>query len=371
MSSERRYRGRTPGEAMRQAREELGPDARLVSARRITPPGATPAYEVRVTPGAAARRDSFVADVATGDATVVELRREVDALRAAVDAMRAAPPVAAPAAPAPRPAPAAPLPAAVPDPDDAIASLLRRRGVNDSLARSLAESARGTDPSDSLAALRQSLAGLLAAPGDAGELGRRSTLVVGPCGGGKTTTLAKIAADATARGAVPVLVCADGESLAGEDALASVAAALSLPFETAFLDGQLESVVERLGRGRLYLVDTPGRTPDEPGALDSLAMLARSLPDAEVLLVAPAATDGGELKRLVAGFAPVGVERVVLTKLDELSQPGRLVEIARSLSRPVAWVTFGRSPRGAGSTPDDPRVIARLLGTSLAVERTA
>ncbi|MFN8179542.1 MAG: hypothetical protein U0167_16560 [bacterium] len=376
MSSERRYRGRTPGEAMRQAREELGPDARLVSARRITPPGATPAYEVRVTPGAAARRDALAGSVAGDDPTVVELRREVEALRAEVDAMRVAPPLAAPLAPpAPRRAAAAPLPpavpAALPEADDAIASLLRRRGVNDSLARSLAETARLGDPTDSFAALRQALASLLATPGDAGALGRRSTLVVGPSGGGKTTTLAKIAADATARGAVPVLVCADGESLAGEDALASVAAALSLPFETAFLDGQLESVVERLGRGRLYLVDTPGRTPDEPGAMESLSVLARSLPDAEVLLVAPAATDVGELKRLVAGFAPVGVERVVLTKLDELSQPGRLVEMARSLSRPVAWVTFGRSPRGAGSAPDDPRVIARLLGTSLAVERTA
>jgi flagellar biosynthesis protein FlhF len=337
---------------------------------------------VRVTPGASARRDALVASAANDDPAVADLRREVNALRAAVDALRSAPPVAqaprAPAGPpAPRPMPAPPLPAvappsaAAPADDDAIASLLRRRGVNDSFARSLAEQARGADASDSFAALRSILADLLATPGVAGELGRRSTLVVGPSGGGKTTTLAKIAADATARGAEPVLVCADGESLAGEDALASVAAALSLPFETAFLDGQLESVVERLGRGRHYLVDTPGRTPDEPGAMDSLSMLARSLPDAEVLLVAPAATDVGELKRLVAGFAPVGVERVVLTKLDELSQPGRLVEIARSLSRPVAWVTFGRSPRGAGSTPDDPRVIARLLGTSLAVERTA
>jgi flagellar biosynthesis protein FlhF len=362
MSSERRYRGRTPGEAMRKARQELGEDARLLGARRVTPPGVTPLYEVRVTPGVAARRDE--------DDAIVELRRELAALRASIGALRADP-IPAP----PLPAASAPAPAAsdvdAPGAPDTLAALLRRRGVGETLARSLAERARGAGEPDAIAGLTRALAETLAAPGRLGDLGRGSTVVVGPAGGGKTTTLAKIAADAVARGGAPVLVCADGESLAGEDALASVAAALGLEFETAFLDGQLEDVIERRGRHVAYLVDTPGRVPDEPGGIESLGALVRALPSADVLLVAPAATEDEELRRLVQGFAPLGVERLVLTKLDELARPGRLVELASTLPRPIAWVTFGRSARGAGSTPDDPRVIARLLGTSLAVERTA
>jgi flagellar biosynthesis protein FlhF len=361
MSDERRYRGRSPGEAMRRAREELGLEARLVSARRITPPGQAPLYEVRVTPGPPRR--------APEDPAVADLRRQVDELRATLQAFAAA---AAPAAGAPRPE-AATLPPAPPAPvePDPLATLLRRRGMGEELARTLATQARASGGRDDAARLHAAVASALASTVPPERLGERSVVVVGPAGGGKTTTLAKIAAEAAARGGRPVLVCADGESLGGEDALAAVAEALSLPLETAFLDGALEGVIERRGAGATYLVDTPGRTPDEVGALDSLRRLVDALPDAEVVLVAPLATEDEELRRLVEGFAPLGLEKVVLTRLDEIARPGRLVELARSLPRPVAWVTFGRAARGAGSTPDDPRVLARILGTGLAVERTA
>jgi len=350
MSEERRFRGRTPAEAMRRARAELGEDARLVSAHRVSPPGLPPAYEVRVAPGS-----SPAARVPAEDPAIGELRREIAALREVVEAAVAAPAAIATAT------------ATAPEGE----SLLRRRGVGPELARSLASRAGEPGDGDPAARLRRALAATLAPAEPPEHLGSRSTVVVGPGGGGKTTTLAKIAADVVARGGRPVLVCADGESLAGEDALAAVAEALDLPFEPAFVDGALESVVERRGRGALYLVDTPGRTPDEPGAVESLRTLVSALPSADVLLVAPVATEDEELRRLVEGFAPLQVGKVVLTKLDEIARPGRLVDLACSLPRPVAWVTFGRGARGAGSPPDDPRVIARILGTTLAVERTA
>lgn len=355
MSNERRYVGRTPAEAMRRARTELGEDARLVSARRITPAGMTPQYEVRVT----GTRSPAAPAPAAEDAAIAELRREIVAIRETLAARSAAPAAAAPAAPA-EAAPADPL-----------ASLLRRRGVGEDLSRTLVARAREQSGGDEIARLRSVLQASLALGGPADRPGERTTVVVGPAGSGKTTTLAKIAAEAVARGEQPVLVCADGESLTGEDALASVAEALGLPFETAFLEGGMEEVVARLGRRRVYLVDTPGRTPDESGAVEWLRTLVGALPAPEVILVAPVATEDEELRRLVDGFATLGLEKIVLTRLDEIARPGRLVELARSLPRPVAWVTFGRSARGAGSTPDDPRVIARILGTNLAVEQTA
>lgn len=357
MSNERRYQGRSPAEAMRRARTELGDDARLVSARRVSPPGAPPTYEVRVT-GAA-----VPAAPPAEEAAIAQLRREVEALRETLAARLAAVPAPPPAATAA--APAGPA-------EDPLVALLARRGVGENLSRALAARAREGDAGgDELARLRRVLAASLALGGPVERLGERSTVVVGPAGSGKTTTLAKIAAEAVARGERPVLVCADGESLGGEDALAAVAEALDLPFETAFLEGGMESVVARIGRRARFLVDTPGRTPDEPGAVDWLRTLVLSLPAPEVLLVAPLATEDEELRRLVDGFAPLGLEKVVLTKLDEIARPGRLLELARSLPRPVAWVTFGRTARGAGSAPDDPRVIARILGTNLAVEQTA
>jgi flagellar biosynthesis GTPase FlhF len=143
--------------------------------------------------------------------------------------------------------------------------------------------------------------------------------------------LARIAAGLAARGRKPVLVCTDGESVAGEDTLEAVAAALDLRFETAFLEGQLAEVVERIGTSEIYLVDTPGCTPAEREGTEGLRSLVDVLPGAEVLAVLPATADLDEIRFLARAYALLGETRVILTKLDELSRPGRLVDLAACL----------------------------------------
>ena len=359
MSDVFRFRGRTPGIAMRMAREELGDDARLVNARRVSGPGLPPLYEVQVTPAAEARG---------GDASA--LRRELADLREAVDSLRMG-----------SPAVAAPSPAANPETPAQPGALapwheaLRRGGVGESsteqvIARAAARIGGDTDAARAGDAVRTALLDLIGDDGDDAP-GERSTIVVGPAGAGKTTTLAKIAAERVARGDEPVLVTADGESLSGEDQLQAVSAALGLPFETAFVSGRLEQVVERHGARRICLVDTPGRSPFDGQGLEPMTSIVRALPDAEVLLVLPVGADIDELRSQVDAWAPLRPDRVVLTKLDELARPGRLVDVARAIALPIARVSFGRSARGTYATPRDPRVLARILGTELTVEMTA
>ncbi|MCA9753718.1 MAG: hypothetical protein KC591_16095, partial [Gemmatimonadetes bacterium] len=78
MSDVTKFRGRTPGLALRQAREELGDDARLVSARRVSGPGLPPLYEVQVMTTPAPKEDVIPA-----------LRRELAGLREEIGSLRA------------------------------------------------------------------------------------------------------------------------------------------------------------------------------------------------------------------------------------------------------------------------------------------
>jgi flagellar biosynthesis protein FlhF len=238
------------------------------------------------------------------------------------------------------------------------------------LAAAAARLGSGADVAHAGDAVRTALLDLIGDDGDDAP-GERSTLVVGPAGAGKTTLVAKIAAESVGRGDEPVLVAADGESLGGEDQLQAVAAALGLPFETAFVPGRLEQAIERHGARRTFLVDTPGRSPFDGQGLEPMTSLAAALPDAEILLVLPAGGALDEIRSQVDAWAPLKPDRVVLTKLDELARPGRLVDVARVLALPIARVSFGRSARGTCATPRDPRVLARILGTELAVEMTA
>jgi flagellar biosynthesis protein FlhF len=341
---------------MKKAREELGAEARLIGARRVSPPDLPAVYEVEVVAGPPEEPQGPGIDA---------IREELRSLRRTISTLRSEPSASPPAGGASGPR------------DPAYVKwfeMLRSRGVGRVHAERIVEAAlgraSGEEGADPYEALNQVVAEQL---GDASAVerpGKRSTVLVGPAGAGKTTVLAKIAADLVRDGERPVLVSADGESLSGEENVHAIAEALGLPFATAFLPGQMESVVERFGAGARYLVDTPGRAALGPDRLAGIEALVRALPGAEVLLVLPATTDGEEARLVIEEFQAFGVDRVVLTKLDELHRPGRIVDLAKAVSRPIARITYGKAVQ-ASSAPGDPRVVSRILGSPKTVNARA
>jgi flagellar biosynthesis protein FlhF len=242
--------------------------------------------------------------------------------------------------------------------------ILRRSGIARATAERVVQEAAGRASSgDAASSIADVLTARLQERGKGALLGTRSTIFIGPSGSGKTTTLAKLAVSLVQRGERPILVCADGESACGEDLLGRTADALGLPFETAFFSGQLSDLAARAGKTSTFLVDTPGRTPFSAEGLEGLGEIVRSLDEAEVILVLPATTDAMEIRSLADGFRPLGFDRVVLTKMDELSRPGRILDLAQVVPMPIAWVTYGREALGASSIAADPALISRILGT--------
>ncbi|HET9887194.1 MAG TPA: hypothetical protein VFR10_06735 [bacterium] len=398
MSRVERFRGRTPGEAMRKAREALGDDARLIRARRVSgSEDPVPAYEVCVSagpvgmaagvpammPGPAATLTLEMAAPAVAPpeiappmvvapppavatpavASLDELRREIDELKSLLlehvqPVQRSAPPKAVEVV-------------EIDAAGEAWLDLLRKSGMGRALAEHIVkEATQRTPDTDFGSAIAQVVAGRLQERSENVELGRRSTILVGPAGAGKTTTLAKLAADLTQRGIRPILVCADGESVAGEDLLARISGLLNLRFETAFFSGQLADLAAR-HPGEILLVDTPGRTPFSADGLEGLSETIRGLEDPEVVLVLPATTDRDEIPALVEGYRVLGAHKVVLTKVDELARPGRILDLAQAITQPIAWITYGREALGASSSAGDPALLTRVLGTRRAVSARA
>jgi flagellar biosynthesis protein FlhF len=342
---------------MKKAREELGPEARLLSARRVSAPDLPAVYEVQVTSGPAEP------DPGPG---IDAIRQELQILRRTITSLKAE-------APAPTSEPETEEPARDPTYEKWF-DVLRRRGVGAPHAERIVEAAlrkyseeRVHDPYE---ALNQVLSEQFAESPKAERPGSRSTILVGPTGAGKTTVLAKIAADLVRQGQHPVLVSSDGESLTGAENVQAIAEVLELEFATAFLASQMESIVAQFVSRTIFLVDTPGRTPFERDGLTGLKSLRRALPDGEILLVLPATTDGEEARLVLEDFQSLGVDRVILTKLDELHRPGRIVDLAKAVSRPIARITYGRAVQ-ASSAPDDPQVVSRILGSDLSLTTLA
>lgn len=177
---------------------------------------------------------------------------------------------------------------------------------------------------------------------------RRIAALVGPTGVGKTTTIAKLAANFRLRDQHNVgLITVDTYRVAAVEQLRTYADIIDLPMEVVSTPREMRQAVERLSHLDLVLVDTAGRSPrDEVQIQELKSMLAEAQPD-ETHLVLSSVTSTQALKKTAERFAEVGVDSLLLTKLDEATGLGNLIPLLRSSRLPLSYVTNGQN------VPDD------------------
>jgi flagellar biosynthesis protein FlhF len=189
-------------------------------------------------------------------------------------------------------------------------------------------------------ALRRALAAELAAltGGDTGY--ERFEVFVGPPGVGKTTTIAKIAAQERAIGGRTLgLVAADAFRAGAIEQLRSYAAVLGAPFRIARTAGELDQAI---GASRhASLVDTAGRSAADGHLSELLAVLQRTR-GVRTHLVIAADTSAATARRIFDRYGPMQPSRVVITKLDESESIAPLLGVVRERALPVSYLGTGQ-----------------------------
>jgi len=177
---------------------------------------------------------------------------------------------------------------------------------------------------------------------------QRIVALVGPTGVGKTTTIAKLAANFRLREGVKLgLVTVDTYRVAAVEQLRTYADIIDLPMKVVTNPLEMRRAIDELHDMDLILIDTAGRSPREELQLQELkALLAEAEVD-EVHLVLSLATCPRALRMTAQKFAPVGVTSMILTKLDEAVGMGTLLGIARDIDWPMSYFTTGQD------VPDD------------------
>jgi flagellar biosynthesis protein FlhF len=179
-----------------------------------------------------------------------------------------------------------------------------------------------------------------------GRNGARRIAFVGPTGVGKTTTLAKIAAQLKLKRGLSVgIVAADTYRIAAVDQLRTYAEILEVPVEVAASPADAERACQRLDGEHgvdVILLDTAGRSQNDRMKLSELrAFLVAAKPD-ETHLVLSATAGARTLEREAVAFGAVGIDRIVLTKLDEAATFGTLVSLVERLGKRVSFLTHGQ-----------------------------
>ena len=178
------------------------------------------------------------------------------------------------------------------------------------------------------------------------KINSRPTVVVliGPTGVGKTTTIAKLAANfALFEGKSVGLITIDTYRIAAVEQLKTYAEIINLPIEVVYTVGEFKKALSKLGDKDLILVDTAGRSQKNKHHIKELKQfLAGRNPD-ETHLVLSANTKLDDLLETAEAFQAVSYNRLIITKLDETNELDNIIEFLNKINIPISYVTTGQS----------------------------
>lgn len=171
---------------------------------------------------------------------------------------------------------------------------------------------------------------------------------IGPTGVGKTTTIAKIAAIKSLDSKKKVgLITIDTYRIGAVEQLKIYADILGIPFEIINSIDNIEKSLDNLKDCDMIFVDTTGRSLKNVMQLSELKLyLDRIKPD-KTYLVLSMTTKYNDLVQILKGFEVMQYNSIILTKIDETTTYGSILNIAYNAKVPISYITIGQN------VPDD------------------
>ncbi|MCX7568534.1 flagellar biosynthesis protein FlhF [Tumebacillus sp. DT12] len=171
---------------------------------------------------------------------------------------------------------------------------------------------------------------------------------VGPTGVGKTTTIAKLAAEQVlTRGKRVGLITADTYRIAAVEQLRTYANILNVPLEVCYSPEDAQRALERLADRDLILVDTAGRNYGDLLNVNELNTYLQVLKPDETYFVVSLTTKPADLLKIVNNFSQVDIHKFLFTKLDETRTYGSIYNLVSRYQIPLSYLATGQN------VPDD------------------
>lgn len=172
--------------------------------------------------------------------------------------------------------------------------------------------------------------------------------LIGPTGVGKTTTIAKLAANLQLRERQRVgLITIDTYRIAAVDQLKKYAEIIGAPLKVVHSPQELKEAIEAMNFLDFVLIDTAGRSPRDTLKLNELkSFLAAANPD-EVHLVLSSTAEQSCVEMAIERFSDVRADKIIFTKLDEAAHVGVMLNVVRKVNKALSYVTTGQD------VPDD------------------
>ena len=191
-------------------------------------------------------------------------------------------------------------------------------------------------------------------------------MLVGLQGSGKTTSAAKLARHFQKQGQHPLLAAADVYRPAAMEQLETLGAQIKVPVvgeagqKPVAICSAARDEAARRGLSPVIL-DTAGRLHIDEEMLDELRAIKRTVGPHHVLLVVDAMTGQDAVSVAEKFNAAVGIDAVILTKLDGDARGGAALSVRAVTGRPIAFVGVGEKTEALEPFHPD-RLAQRILG---------
>ncbi|GKU78643.1 flagellar biosynthesis protein FlhF [Paenibacillus sp. L3-i20] len=188
---------------------------------------------------------------------------------------------------------------------------------------------------------------------------------VGPTGVGKTTTIAKLAAEQTIKlGKKVGFITSDTYRIAAVDQLRTYANILNVPLEVVFSPMDLPKAHKQLEGRDLILMDTAGRNFRSELHVSEVNSLLQTNEPSETILVLSLTGKTTDMSIVAERFSKFGINKVLFTKLDETTVYGAILNLILKYELYPTHMASGQN------VPDDierfhaKKYVEMLLGAS-------
>ena len=224
-----------------------------------------------------------------------------------------------------------------------------------SLTKEFLDQARKVKSENAQEALSQILSTHLSTKDRAAILGQETTviMVVGVNGTGKTTSVAKLAANLKKSGKNVVMAAGDTFRAAAVEQLQTWGMRIGVEVVSGKANGDPASVAfdaakkAQESKADFLIIDTAGRLHNKNDLMAELEKVKRVVekvfPINEVLLVIDATTGQNGLQQAKIFTEAVNVTGIILTKIDGSARGGVALAIEKELDIPIKWIGTGES----------------------------
>lgn len=178
--------------------------------------------------------------------------------------------------------------------------------------------------------------------------GKKVIMLVGPTGVGKTTSIAKLAARFSyllEKKYKVGLVVLDTYRIGAVEQLMQYARMMKLGIETVVDPPEFSSALNALRYSDYILIDTMGSSPYDKGKIEKIYECLRGNDtdySVDVVLVMPSSIKYEDLKATYDNFAPLGIDTMMFTKLDETRGFGNIFSLVYETKVPISYFSVGQ-----------------------------